>query len=60
MIRIRKITNPYLESNTRKIEAVREIIRKQFPAISEKKIEEVEQQLTDPLKYRYHGYAVRC
>ena len=55
MIRIRKITNPYLESNTRKIEAVKQIIRKQFPAISEKKIEEVEQQLTDPLKYRYQA-----
>lgn len=55
MIRIRKITNPYLESNTRKIEAVKEIIRKQFPAISEKKIEEVELQLTDPLKYRYQA-----
>jgi acetoin utilization deacetylase AcuC-like enzyme len=55
MIRIRKITNPYLESNIRKIKAVKEIIRKQFPAISEKKIEEVELQLTDPLKYKYQS-----
>ena len=55
MIRIRKITNPYLESNIRKIEVVKEIIRKQFPAIPEKKIKEVELQLTDPLKYRYQA-----
>jgi len=55
MIRIRKITNPYLESNIRKIKAVKDIIRKQFPAIPEKKIEEVELQLTDPLRYRFQA-----
>jgi acetoin utilization deacetylase AcuC-like enzyme len=53
MLRIRKITNPYLESNLKKIEAVKEIIRKQFPMISGKKIEEIDSQLTDPLKYKY-------
>jgi len=53
MIRIRKITNPYLEANLRKIEAVKEIIRKQFPMIDEKKIEEIDLQLADPLKHKY-------
>jgi len=54
MLRIRKITNPYHEANLRKIEAVKEIIRKQFPMISEKKIEEIDTQLADPIKYKYH------
>jgi len=53
MLRIRKITNPYHEANLRKIEAVKEIIRKQFPMISEKKIEEIDTQLADPIKYKY-------
>jgi len=37
MIRIRKITNPFIEANKARIEEVREIMKKQFPAISEKK-----------------------
>ncbi len=53
MIRIRKITNPYHESNLKKIEAVKDIIRKQFQMISEKKIEEIDTQFADPLKYKY-------
>lgn len=55
MIRIRKIYNPFLESNVRKIEAVKDILRKQFAAVSEKKIAEIENQLTDPLKHRYQA-----
>ena len=53
MIRIRKITNPFHEANTRKIEAVKEILRKQFPAISEKKIGELETQFVNPLSKKY-------
>ncbi|MCJ7819804.1 MAG: hypothetical protein MUP53_01260 [Bacteroidales bacterium] len=51
MIKIRKITNPYLVSNLRKLEKVKEIIRSQFSSISEKKIEEIENQLVDSLKH---------
>ncbi len=54
MIRIRKITNPYLEANLKKIEKVKEIIRQQFSMISEKKIEEIDSQLADPLKHKFH------
>lgn len=31
MIRIRKITNPYLGANARKVEAVKDILRNQSP-----------------------------
>ncbi len=53
MIRIRKITNPYLEVNLKKIEEVKEIIRRQFSMISEKKIEEIDSQLVDPIKHKF-------
>lgn len=55
MIRIRKITNPYLEANIRKIEAVKEIIRVQFPAVSERKISDLDAQFVDPLKHIYQS-----
>ena len=53
MIRIRKITNPYVEANVKKIEAVRDILRKQFPDVREEKINAIDSQLVDPLKHRY-------
>lgn len=55
MIRIRKITNPYLEANIRKIEAVKEILRVQFPAVSERRIGDLDAQFVDPLKHRYQS-----
>lgn len=53
MIRIRKISNPYLEVNIRKMEKVKEIIKSQIPLLTNKKIEEIENQMIDPLKYKY-------
>ena len=55
MIRIRKITNPFHEANIRKIEAVKEILRKQFPDVSERKIHDIDAQIIDPLKHRYQS-----
>ena len=55
MIRIRKITNPYLEANVRKIEVVKEILRVQFPAVSERKIGDLDAQFVDPLSHRYQS-----
>lgn len=52
MIRIRKISNPLLETNINKIKEVREVIREQFPAISEEKASQFIEQLLDPLKYK--------
>lgn len=53
MIRIRKITNPYLKTNISKMERVKEILKEQFPLIPENKINEIESQLVDPMKYKY-------
>ncbi len=53
MIRIRKISNPFLEVNIRTLERVKEIIKIQFPLIELKKIDEIEYQMVNPLKYRY-------
>jgi len=55
MIRIRKITNPNLESNLRRMVKVKEIIRLQFPDIAEKKIEAIGVQMSDPVKYRFQS-----
>jgi acetoin utilization deacetylase AcuC-like enzyme len=55
MIKIRKITNPNSEANLRKLERVKEIIRSQFAPITEKKIDEIENQLVDSLKHKYHA-----
>lgn len=52
MIRIRKIVNPLLEVNQRRIDEVREVIRKQFSALSEEKASEFIEQLLDPLKFQ--------
>jgi len=55
MIRILKISNPYLEANFSKIDKVKEILREQFPYVKEKKINHLEELLTDPLKYKYQA-----
>ena len=54
MIRIRKIINPNLETNFFSLKKVKEIIRKQFPDLSEKKIAAIEHQMIDPVNARYH------
>ncbi|MFH2095881.1 MAG: acetylpolyamine amidohydrolase [Bacteroidota bacterium] len=53
MFRIRKISNPYLDVNIKAMEKVKSIIRDQFPDVKEEKINDVYEQLVDPLKYRY-------
>ncbi|MDP1624063.1 MAG: hypothetical protein Q8M08_17195 [Bacteroidales bacterium] len=55
MIRIRKISNPYLDTNISNMEKVRDIIRRQFPDLSENKINAIEDQMTDPIKYEYQS-----
>ena len=52
MIRIRKILNPLIEANKIRIEEVKAVIKKQFPAIAEKKAAEFIEQLMDPLKFK--------
>lgn len=55
MIRIRKITNPNLEGNLLHIGKVKEIMRSQFPDLSEMKIDEIGDHMTDPIKYKYQS-----
>ncbi len=54
MFRIRKISNPYLQVNTRAIKQVKNLIDKQFNDIQKEKIDIISDQLIDPLKYRFH------
>lgn len=53
MFRIRKIANPFLEANLRAMEKVKQIIRERFPDLRLEKIDEVSEQLIDPLTYRF-------
>jgi len=55
MFRIRKISNPYLEVNIKAMEKVRSIIREQFPDYNEDKLNEVSEQLINPLKYKFQA-----
>jgi acetoin utilization deacetylase AcuC-like enzyme len=55
MLRIRKIANPYLASNIRAMEQVKNIISKQFPDISQKKVDILDEQLINPLKFKYQS-----
>jgi acetoin utilization deacetylase AcuC-like enzyme len=52
MIRIRKIVNPLLEVNKRRIAEVKEEIISHFYALSEEKATEFIEQLLDPLKFQ--------
>ncbi|MGE0079079.1 MAG: GNAT family N-acetyltransferase [Bacteroidales bacterium] len=53
MLRIRKILNPNLETNLLHVAKVKEIIKKQFPDLSEKKIAEIENQMVDPVNAKF-------
>ncbi len=55
MIRIRKISNPFLESNKGAIENVKKIMSEQFSAIPDEKIDQLNEQLVNPLKFRYQS-----
>jgi len=55
MIRIRKISNPFLESNGEAISNIKKIMASQFDAIPAYKIDLIEEQLINPLKFRYQS-----
>lgn len=58
MIRIRKIINPFLDSNREAIANVRKIMSEQFSAIPREKIDMLDEQLVDPLKFRYQSILI--
>lgn len=55
MLRIRKISNPYLSSNLLSMDQVKKILASQFPDIWQQKIEMIDEQLINPLKYKYQS-----
>ncbi len=55
MLRIRKISNPYLESNITVMMHVKSIMSRQFPDLWKSKIEILDEQLVNPLKFKYQS-----
>ena len=55
MLRIRKIISPYLTSNLGAMEQVKSIMKKQFPDLIKDKVEILDEQLVNPLKFRYQS-----
>lgn len=53
IFKIRKITDSYRPSNQNAIEQVFSILRLHFPSVSEEKINEILEQMKDPLKYAF-------
>ncbi len=53
MFKIRKISDAYLPSNTASISQVFNILRTHFPLVKEDKINEILEQMKDPLKYQF-------
>ncbi|MFO7620320.1 MAG: histone deacetylase family protein [Bacteroidales bacterium] len=56
MLRIRKIINPYMASNLAAMEQVKAIMRKQFPDLIKDKVDILDEQLINPLKFRYQSF----
>ena len=55
MLRIRKISNPYLNSNIDAMKKVKGIMESQFPDLWKEKIDILDEQLINPLKFRYQS-----
>ena len=53
MFRIRRVSDDLYPMNRYAVEQVKEIMRSQFPALKEEKIQAISEQLHDPLKYRF-------
>ncbi len=53
LFKIRKVTDSFHPSNTRAIEQVFDILRIHFPSVKEDKINEILEQMKDPLKYQF-------
>ncbi|MFH2091567.1 MAG: histone deacetylase family protein [Pseudomonadota bacterium] len=53
IFKIRKITDTYLPSNSAAISQVFDILRTHFPLVKEEKINEILEQMKNPLKYKF-------
>ena len=55
MLRIRKITGPGPVSGRNDLEHVKDIIARQFPDIRKERIDKLDEQLINPLKFKYQS-----
>ncbi len=53
MLRIRKISNPYLASDRLAMEHIKSMISAQFPELWKAKIDMLDEQMVNPLKFKY-------
>jgi len=53
LFKIRKVTDSFHPSNKHAIEQVFDILRIHFPSVKEEKINEILEQMKDPLKYQF-------
>jgi len=53
LFKIRKITDTYLPSNSQAIDQVFNILKLHFPSVKQEKINQILEQMKDPLKYRF-------
>jgi len=56
MLRVRKISNPFLSENKVAMSKIREIVAAQFPDIAISKIEEIEKQMADPVRHKFLSF----
>ncbi|OGI07521.1 MAG: hypothetical protein A2Y40_08385 [Candidatus Margulisbacteria bacterium GWF2_35_9] len=55
MLRIRRIHDALYPANQKVIIQVQDIIRAQFPSVKEEKIQQLTEQLHNPLKYKFRS-----
>jgi acetoin utilization deacetylase AcuC-like enzyme/GNAT superfamily N-acetyltransferase len=53
MLRIRKISNPFLRENREAVAKIRELVKTQFPGVDTEKIDGIDNQMADPVGYKY-------
>lgn len=53
LFKIRKVTDSFHPSNKQAIDQVFEILRVHFPSVKEEKINEILEQMQDPMKYKF-------
>ena len=53
MFRVRKINDVFSKANQRSLGQVKDILRLQFSALSDEKITQFEEQLSDPVRFRF-------
>ncbi|MFH1994268.1 MAG: acetylpolyamine amidohydrolase [Nitrospinota bacterium] len=55
LFKIRKITDSYLPSNRYAIEQVFAILRAHFPSVKKENVNEILEQMKDPMKYKFYS-----